>query len=45
MLRCLTAGSTETFDQGTKSPITENDDGDTAATDDDVSMLTENADS
>lgn len=41
--RSSTSGSSATFDQGTESSITEKDDGDTPAVDDDVSMITEKA--
>lgn len=43
--RSSTSSSTATFDQGTESSITEKDDGDTPAMDDDVSMITEKAES
>jgi hypothetical protein len=39
--RSSTTGSTATLDHGTESSITEKDDGDTPAVDDDVSMITE----
>lgn len=39
--RSSSTGSTKTFDQGTESSITEKDDGDTSAVDEDVSMITE----
>ncbi|KAI7782655.1 hypothetical protein LA080_012991 [Diaporthe eres] len=40
-----TTGSTTTFDQGTESSITEKDGGDTPTVDDDVSMISEKANS
>lgn len=43
--RSSITGSTTTFDQGTESSVTERDDGDTPAVDDDVSMITEKANS